>query len=187
MRNVTVGQSLEGHFPRSMANDEVTITPPESSGDLPLLPQRVATERVDDELRWSFLATTEAGPYVVRRGNESSLEQRFVVNLDTRESDLERLDPTLLPPGLRRAAAGPGENAIDSASTATRHLFRYVLSLLVVLLVSESTLAWWLGQRGALRLCACGARRRRGAGSVGRGAWSLEHRAQSLGTWSMAC
>lgn len=148
LRNATVGQPLAGHFLRTQANDEVTITLPESSADSPPLPQRVATERVDDELRWSFLAATEVGPYVVRRGNEPALDQRFVVNLDTRESDLERLDPTLLPPGLRREAAGPAADAGGADPTATRHLFRYVLSLLIVLLASESTLAWWLGRRG---------------------------------------
>ncbi|MFO0867611.1 MAG: VWA domain-containing protein [Pirellulales bacterium] len=143
LRNVLVGQALSGQFPRGMGSEEVIVDAPPAPD---VRPQAAETQRRDYELVWTFAATDEAGVYQVRRNADPAHDQRFAVNLDPRESDLERLDPQTLPAVLRRETARAASGSRSPAG-ATRHLFRHVLAVVVGLLAMELTLAWWLGRR----------------------------------------
>ncbi|MFO0817449.1 MAG: BatA domain-containing protein [Pirellulales bacterium] len=152
LRNALVGQPLAGRFTSGSAGAEVVVIPPDEGETGETLPRRASVERSNDDLRWSFVATASQGLYIARRGNE---EERFAVNLDTRESDLTRLDPTLLPASMRResSATEPREQG-PSAISSGRSLFRHLLMVVLGLLIGESLLAQRLGRgddRGQFR------------------------------------
>jgi len=151
LHNVLIGEPASGVFPRANVPEELTWSRLEPTPGVVTTAVRLATQPAEEGIAWSMTETLEAGPFSIRGGMGND-EQLVAVNLDTRESDLERWDPTLLPEALRRdvreAADGPDQR---SAPTSGRHWFRTVLACLLGLLLSESLLAWWLGWRAGRR------------------------------------
>lgn len=147
LRNALVGQPLAGRFTGGAAGAEVVVIPPDEGETGETLPRRASVERSNDDLRWSFVATAYQGLYIARRGD---VEERYAVNLDTRESDLTRLDPTLLPASMRResSATEPREQG-SPANSSGRSLFRRLLMVVLGLLIGESLLAQRLGRGDA--------------------------------------
>ncbi len=142
-RNVLVGEPLEGTLP-GPASGGTALTIQMPGGESARVPLRTTS----DGDTWSFTETAASGMYVAAAGTAAETSQRYAVNLRPRESDLSRLDSTLLPgefePQSPRAAA-----ASESAAPQPTQYYRYFLAMILVLLLSETTLAWHFGSAAA--------------------------------------
>jgi hypothetical protein len=135
--------------------------------------RRIAAERSEHELRWILPAASIPGIYVAlpRGSTAKTVEQRFAVNLDTLESDPQRIDGDDLPVGLKEsllaasqesvkgegakeggAASGQGNPSrtaqAAAAEPAPRRWFRPLLVSIAGMLAAETLLAWRMGRRG---------------------------------------
>jgi hypothetical protein len=105
--------------------------------------------RVDGaDIRWSYTDTNRSGIYTIRYDAPVNREELFAVNVDPRESNLQRFDPELLPSQLSVGHAG-GRAGCDLADETANRYFRHLLGLLLVLLLVESSWAWYLGNASA--------------------------------------
>jgi len=105
-------------------------------------------DRKEMLLRWT--QTERPGFYQFDLTDESGGHaiERAAVNVDVAESDLRRMRPD----ELRQAVAGWSSEYIRgedlrraSAGSARRELWPALLILLVLVLMTEQTLAWWFG------------------------------------------
>lgn len=141
-RNVLVGEPLEGSLPGARPSAALTIRTP--SGEA----ERVAVQHAGQSSTWSFSGTVFSGVYVANSGSPGNQDQRYAANVNTRESDLNRFDSDLLPGQF------DPEFHIDKVvgglpSTKPAQYFRYILGLVLVLLLTETTLAWHFGNASA--------------------------------------
>jgi hypothetical protein len=142
LRNTLVGQALHGVLPAGSSDTSVVVTDPEGRQ------QRLPVEVLAGVSQWTYPRTRWGGVYQVAVGGSSEPPQRYAINLDNRESRLDRLEEGLLPRQLRaEAATGDGAATAMEISRPVPY-FRYLLGGVLALLVSESFLAWFLG-RGA--------------------------------------
>ena len=74
--------------------------------------------------------------------------QRFAVNVNTRESNLERFDIELLPSQFNQDF-GADESVVAVPATRPTQYFRYFLGLVLLLLLLETFLAWHFGNASA--------------------------------------
>ncbi len=75
--------------------------------------------------------------------------ERYAVNLDTRESQLERLDADLLPSQFQRGTADDAPPGARADVLSPSQSFRYVLAVVLLLLLCETFLAWFVGRSAA--------------------------------------
>ncbi len=141
-RNVLVGEPLEGVLPGGGLSAGLKIRTP--GGDT----ERVAVQADGATSTWLFGGTALSGMYLAGSEPTADREQRFAVNLQPRESDLDRADPELLP------AQFDPEFHLDKSlgglpSTRPAQYFRYLLGLVLVLVLTETTLAWHFGTAAA--------------------------------------
>lgn len=138
--NVLVGQPIEATLPADVVVPWVTVSLPDESHE------RVPVETRDDVAGWSFSGTRRSGIYAVELDVVSQREERYAVNLNTRESRIDRLDAAMLPAELlRQDATTPTSFTAEPTTGETRH-FRYVLALILALLFVETFLAWYFGR-----------------------------------------
>ncbi|NLE39203.1 MAG: VWA domain-containing protein [Pirellulaceae bacterium] len=144
--NRLVGETLDGEPADGTADDTARIRLPD--GREAALPVR----HEDGARRWSFDATERSGLYTVEFGGPDPTASRFAVNVDTVESDLEKLGEARLRdevwPGVafdyrttwsESTAASPEPTA--HRGQPARMLLHGVLALLLV----ETFLAWRFG------------------------------------------
>jgi hypothetical protein len=143
LRNATVGDALRGTIPPGLADASVVMTDPAGRG------QRVPAEVNGSESRWTFTETIRSGVYTVAIGGASGDVQRYAVNLDTRESQLERLDADLLPSQFQRGTADAAQHDARADGLSPSQSFRYVLAVVLLLLLCETFLAWFVGRSAA--------------------------------------
>ena len=97
-----------------------------------------------------FDDTTRPGVYRAREAGRDDFSPLLAVNLDIRESDLERIDRALLPDCFSDTNGNTGATKLpdrQTAETRSPHsLFRQCLALLLGLILTESSLAWWFGR-----------------------------------------
>jgi hypothetical protein len=132
----------------------------------------------DDHASWSFSETPQSGVYRValeqervggREGEEGSLSSvlsggtdrgmeaaaedgtwLFAVNVDTRESDLDKLNPEDLPEGWNLSGKWQSpDTAVPPTQVASLPLHAFLLWVVLALLFTETFLAWWIGNRFA--------------------------------------
>jgi hypothetical protein len=141
-RNVLVGEPLEGSLLGATPSAPLTVQTPMGETE------RVPLQHTGEISTWSFGGTAASGVYAVNFGPPLDEVQRFAVNVRTRESDLERLDPELLPG--RFDPEFHADNADGQLpSTKPAQYFRYFLGLVLVLLLTETALAWYFGNASA--------------------------------------
>ncbi len=101
------------------------------------------------ESGWVYTDTEQRGVYTVQWNGSPENAQLFAVNIDTTESQLDRLEPESLPTQFlaRDDALAPDESLADSGRRT--QFFRYVFATVLVLLLSESFLAWFFGRSSA--------------------------------------
>jgi len=141
-RNVLVGEPLDGSLANAHSLAALTIRTPGGEA------QRVPLQHAGDSSTWSFPGTGVSGMYAADFASATNPSQRFAVNLLPRESDLDRFDSDLLPdafdPEFRL-----GKTDTGLPSTKPSQYFRYLLGLVLVLLLTETTLAWYFGNASA--------------------------------------
>jgi hypothetical protein len=141
-RNLLVGESLEGEIPSNAAGPALNVERPDGGSER--VPLRVEGE----DARWTYAETMLSGMYAARYGPPLDRQEWFAVNVDTRESNLERVDPDVLPSQFSR------DFRVDEASAAlppTRpaQWFRFLLAWVFLLLLVECSLAWYIGSAAA--------------------------------------
>lgn len=150
-RNVLVGESLSDEVHGRVAGTSLEMAAPRWP-DQPVggaAPERIALEVDGGESRWVYPATQHSGVYVARYTAPLDATRMYGVNLDPRESSLERFDAELLPSQFQGELDAPPDAVPGSSSGRAASLFRYVLAALLMLLVSESLLGWWWGAAAA--------------------------------------
>jgi hypothetical protein len=147
-RNRLVGESLSSLLRNATPETRLTMTPPlEDRRDRSQkVTREVRLESEGDAWRWSYGDTFMSGIYDLSVGPPLEQNQLFAVNIDPRESPLERLDPARLPEELGSPATNDGSTgAVSAGSTLTYAWFRTLIVLVVLLLAIESFLARWFG------------------------------------------
>lgn len=149
-RNRLVGESLSSLLRHATPETRLTMTPPATEQRRDRTGQvgrEVRLESEGDVWRWSFGDTFISGIYDLTVGPPIEHHERFAVNLDPRESPLERIDPARLPEEFtsRTSVDGSVPSITASAATSTYAWFRPLIVVVVLLLVAESFLARWFG------------------------------------------
>ncbi len=139
-RNVLVGDELEGLVSGTVDDFPLEVNSPGARSE------RVKPVIDGADSRWAYGNTGQSGMYEARLGPPVSSSQMFAVNVNTRESDLERFDPDLLPEQFRADYQAEGGSATRLPSSKSTHLFQWVLVGLLGLLLLESCVAWAFGR-----------------------------------------
>jgi hypothetical protein len=138
-RNLQVGDDLIGSFPATPPQTPLSMLLPDGRNE------RLSFVAKGDESLWSYSGGSMSGAYEARLGTPTKAMQKFVLNVNTRESDLERLPADLLPSQFNLDVQGDsGSPAILPGSTAS--FFRELLLGVLILLACESVLAWRMGR-----------------------------------------
>jgi hypothetical protein len=149
-RNRLVGEPLSSLVRNALPDTVVTITPPavtdrtgrSKSGDS----RQVQLQSEGDAWRWVFGDTSLSGIYSLTIGSPADRVERFALNIDSRESAVQRIDETRLPQQLERSdETGAPKVGDNSSTTAVYAWFRALLVAVLALLVVESFLARWFG------------------------------------------
>jgi hypothetical protein len=136
-RGALVGQTIGGEIPPSAAARALAVRSPAGR-------QQAAQIDASGGTHWSYADTLISGIYTLSQG-EAFSDKHFAVNVDTRESELARIDPAELPPELVTSE----RSNLDDAATATvsrqTGFHRWLLYIVFGLLLAESLLAWRFG------------------------------------------
>jgi hypothetical protein len=139
-RNVEVGQVLEiSHGQAGMVSGVEVINPRGQAN-------HVASDSSGDRLAWWYEDTSFSGMYEARYQSAVDQSEWFAVNVDTRESDLSRSDPALLPTLVEVGDTKMAMTDQQSPLLAGRAIYRYLLAGLLGLLLTESLYACYLGR-----------------------------------------
>ncbi|QDU28402.1 hypothetical protein ETAA8_35020 [Anatilimnocola aggregata] len=144
-RTAEVGQPIEGEFAGTLPRPIVILRKP-NYGATAGSEDRLAVTDEQGRTRWVVPGQTRSGKYEIHSPAEGEpLLASFVVNPDTRESNLERVALEQLPETLRATAA------TESTATAgqfgpPKTWFRELLLGVFGLLLTESIVAWHLGR-----------------------------------------
>lgn len=144
--NSEVGQPLGGLLPPLKTGANPVVIPPGRQQEKPL------TVSEADAGRWTYVDTDYSGIYTVNIPGDNATQQKFAVNVDTREGNLARIGMEDLPREFLQD--GKTHNAATSTTTvavAPRRfpLHQVLLCVVLTLLLTESIVAWWLGNRTA--------------------------------------
>jgi Aerotolerance regulator N-terminal/von Willebrand factor type A domain len=138
-RNLQVGDDLLGAFPATPPQTPLTMLLPDGRHE------RLSLVAKGDESLWSFPGGGLSGAYEARLGTPTNASQKFALNVNPRESNLERLTAELLPSQFNLDSQGDsGAPAILPGSTES--FFRELLLGVLILLACESVLAWRMGR-----------------------------------------
>jgi hypothetical protein len=137
-RTVLVGDDLTGVAATSPVGAEASLTRPDGSN------QKLSLAADGVDARWTVADAVACGVYAVQIPGTAT--QQLAVNLNTRESDLARLDPELLPSQFSREQVEPGQPPPTLAASQGRSFFRLLLSAMLVLVLVEPCLAWHFGR-----------------------------------------
>jgi hypothetical protein len=144
-RNRTVGDSLSATLANATSDTEVVVELPDAGKGATR--RSVRLEPFDDAWRWSFSDTARAGVYGIDLGAPLNRTDQFAINIDPRESPLERIDISQLPTELTSHGGEMSDatNASAVRSGAAFAWFPWLLGGTLALLVIETGLARWLG------------------------------------------
>ncbi len=141
------GQPLVGKIKNSKLGNpsnvnSLSITKPDASET------RLDAEEIlpDGSVRWTFPQTQQSGVYLARQVSTDK-QQPFAVNVDGSESSLQSMELGELPKLTAPPPAIEVPQAFSSGAESSPWLARGWLTLLGLLLLTESCLAWGLGRR----------------------------------------
>lgn len=138
-RNLQVGDDLVGSFPAAPPQTPLAMLLPDGRNE------RLSLVAKGDESLWSYSGGVLSGGYEARLGAPTKAAQKFALNVNTRESDLERLPADLLPSQFNLDAQGDdGTPAILPGTTES--FFRELLLGVFLLLACESVMARRMGR-----------------------------------------
>ncbi len=144
-RNRHVGEPLTSPYESSPGDVRVEVSTPQGSGG-----SESGLVQADAG-GWSFADTEISGIYTVKNDGDVDSTRKFAVNIDTEESDLERMSPENLPSNMRLRG---DESIFPSMATSSFSPSGFALHDLLLyaifgLLFFETFLAWWIGHRSA--------------------------------------
>ena len=158
-RNVEVGESFGARHYRSDGHATMRVELPEDP------PRRLPVASTLDAAQWSFSDTEISGIYRAAAGNGAEEihegnrqetapvggEMLFAVNVNAQESDLEKLRPEDLPDGFNFQGEWRDADSSQLVPSVQRNsgLHQLLLCTVLVLLFTETFLAWWIGHRSA--------------------------------------
>lgn len=149
-RNVLVGQPLADTLPAAAAQSSIRLRLPQGEAQV----VRVTSE--PDGAVWSWADTFQSGLYTAEPPLAGLRAVTFAVNVDTAESDLERLDPAELAErvwaGVRFEHLTDWQDPLDRGSipVVRRGSFhQQLLGMALCVLLTELLLATWMGRRMA--------------------------------------
>ena len=102
-----------------------------------------------DQTQWAFADTGYSGIYESSSSSTGSTKQLFAVNVDTVESDLAKVSPDELPGGPPLGQEADVDGTPSAVLSARGGLHSLLLYTALVLLLVESSLAWYLGYRAS--------------------------------------
>ena len=140
-RNRIVGDPISGTLPATSGSQFVLLTQPNGTN------RRISVqEEAGGSPVWQHSETLTSGVYSVELPDVKTAEN-FAVNLgDTRESELTRVPLSELPSQFQQnSIATSDSNGDTDIQIASTPLFRLVLGLLLLLMLTESFVAWYLG------------------------------------------
>jgi hypothetical protein len=141
-RNLLVGEPIDASIHSAVANVPLTVKSPYGET------QRVQVRILDDSSQWVYGGTMWSGIYSAVYGPPVDKTERFAVNVNTRESNLERFDAELLPSQFNQDFREEETVAAVPVTKPTQY-FRYFLVLVLLLLLLETYLAWHFGNASA--------------------------------------
>ena len=146
-RNLHVGALLVGEFEPTNHIPNCQLFRPD--GLRQVVKGKWSTEH-PERFRWNFSRTQQAGIYRVEPVAEPSKAQLFAVNLDvqTGESDLRRVERSLLPQFFRYGVHQPSVNSVGLTETPEREYGWHLLVAVLLALLFESWLAGRAGGSG---------------------------------------
>ncbi|QDU93362.1 BatA domain-containing protein [Lignipirellula cremea] len=136
-RNVAVGEPLEDALYGVAAHVPLSLVSPGGRSE------RVPMTVQGEVNRWHYDSTWTSGVYEARYGAPLSLSRLYAVNLDTRESNLEKMERSELPPALQSDYSFEDLQTPSLPGKTRPELFRWVLGALLLLLLTET----WLARR----------------------------------------
>jgi hypothetical protein len=134
-----VGEPFVATLPSDAGGNDFELTRPDGRKVL------LSASTASSDQSWRYQDTDVAGIYSVQHGGTPVA--RFAVNVDTRESDLARVDPQKLPPEI--AVRPDWKNAnqvVAGGSVPERFWNRSLLWAAAVLALMELCLAWLFGR-----------------------------------------
>lgn len=138
MRQVRVGEPFQKTLRGTYAELSVIIERPDGGSE------RVPVQLEGRDTRWFYPEVDLSGIYTVHYGEPLNRREYFAANPDPRESHLQRVDPESLPPSLNFGLQ-PDRVAHTLPVTQPAQYYRHLLGLLLLLLLLESTTAWYFG------------------------------------------
>jgi hypothetical protein len=141
-RNLRVGEPLEGVVAGSVAGVSLDVESPDGESE------RVPLKVEGESSQWVYGGTLRSGVYRATFGAPLDRVELYAVNVDSRESNLERLDPELLPSQFGRDFHVDASSSVLPVTRPIQY-FRYFLGLVLLLLLLETLFAWYLGTASA--------------------------------------
>jgi len=139
-RNQTVGDDLRGDAARATPETPVEVVLPSGQEErLPLVLDATGAH-------WMFTSGRQSGPYEVKIGAPVSTTEHYALNIDPRESNLERLPVDSLPPELTTEMTQEGSLPASFSEPIARSYFRELLLAVMGLALVDIMLAWRLGR-----------------------------------------
>jgi hypothetical protein len=147
-QNIRVGESLGETMPAAFAGQSLQMELPNGE---------THTVQLTTDARgtyWTFGNTRQSGPYRIRKtttsantgSEDADAAQVFAVNLDTRESDLTRIDARELPESFSTALETSADETRTTRLSRPSSLHRWLLYAVLALLFIEVILT----KRGAV-------------------------------------
>ncbi len=145
-KNSLVGQPIEQAYPSSAGAASVALrTPDKGTRELALKPESDSSYLRIDGTETSGIFEAEIGPPISRR-------DKFAVNVPVVESDPARVEPAALKevvPGFDPVVIKSADELTKAADDVTRRgeIHRPLLIAVLVLILLETLMAWWIGRR----------------------------------------
>lgn len=144
IKNRLVGESIGAVVPGSHAESTITVklpNPGARTASKDSTTRQVRIETTGGERRWQYTDTQVAGVYAAKFGKSDEFAEYFAVNIDPRESPLDRIDPSRLPELLRKQQTTDSPSSSTGGATQRESWYRWILISVVMLLATESYLA----------------------------------------------
>ena len=138
VRQVDVGEAFQGAIRGTYADLSVVVERPDGGRE------RAPVHVEGRDTRWVYPEVQLSGIYTVHYGEPLNRQELFAANPDPGESSLQRLEPEMLPP-VFHTGLQPDRTAQTLPVTQPAQYYRHLLALLLVLLLMESTTAWYFG------------------------------------------
>ena len=147
-RNLKVGGQLVGEFEPTNHIPNCQLFLPD--GLRQLVKGKWSAEH-PERFRWSYSRTQQVGIYRVEPVAAPIQAQLFAVNLDVQagESELRRVDRSLLPPFFRYGVHQPSVDSLGLTEVADREYGWHLLAFVLLMLLFES---WLAGRPGEVAL-----------------------------------